>query len=83
MGKKRTTRDGYKGRFKAYEAEGRLKKNKDKKLAKHLMKHPNDSQSAQRAVPTSYKRKKPLSYFEKAHNAITNILNSRKRNKRK
>ena len=69
MAKKRTSREGYKGRFKVYAAEDRANKNKAKKLARHLMKHPNDSQSAERRTPASYKRKKPLDNWEKLGNS--------------
>ena len=46
-----------KATFKAYEDSGRSKKNAERKLAKHLKKHPKDAQSASHKVP-NYKKKK-------------------------
>ena len=52
----------YKGKkqYAAYANEGRSQKNKARKLAKHLKKHPNDAQSAKMAGKTLSMRKAPM-----------------------
>lgn len=59
------SREGYKARYKNYKAENRASKNKEKKLQRHLKKHPNDIQAKEKTIPKSYKRVKKLSYWEK------------------
>lgn len=39
-------------------------KNKENKITKHLIKHPNDKQSEERKGVKSYARKKPLTELE-------------------
>lgn len=45
-----------KAAFKAYKDTNTLSKNTERKLAKHLLKHPNDTQAASHTVP-NYTRK--------------------------
>lgn len=52
--RKRVGRPGYKARILAYKSENRATKNKEKKLARHMRKHPNDMQSLERRIPVSY-----------------------------
>lgn len=48
-----------KAQYSNYQAQNRKEKNKERKLLKHLEKHPNDVQSLERKVP-DYKPTKKL-----------------------
>ena len=50
---------------KKYKLECREAKNKDHKLTRHLLAHPNDKQAETGQPPKSYTRKKPLDAFER------------------
>ena len=58
--RKRCTRPAYKARYLAYKTENRAAKNKARKIAKHLMKHPNDRQSSERIAPNYPKKIKTI-----------------------
>lgn len=58
--KRSTSEDVY---YKSYRATDKSKKNKEKRLLKHMLKHPNDKQAETGSIP-EYTRKKPLSYWE-------------------
>lgn len=62
----------------AYKAEGRKLKNKNKKVAKHLMRHPNDTQSAERKVP-DYRTKAKKAYV---FGTLTNVKPGQYRDER-
>ncbi len=46
-----------KANYKAYEASKQAEKNKECKILRHMLKHPNDKQTEQRTVPV-YKKPK-------------------------
>jgi hypothetical protein len=47
-----------------YLGEHRWESNKEKKVVRHLLIHPNDRNTAERAIP-NYFRKKPMNYLDK------------------
>lgn len=56
---KQKSRKG-KGSYVTYEKENRASKNRAKKLARHLKKHPNDAQAASAVGKDKRIRKKPM-----------------------
>lgn len=62
--RKRRQSAAYKAQYTNYKVQNKAARNKDNKLLRHMLKHPNDKQSEERRVPQSYKRKKPYDYWE-------------------
>lgn len=69
--RKRRTHSGYKARLLAYKIEGRQLKNKKLKIARHILKHPNDLQAQNPPTSVSYVRRKTHTYWER-HNLDEN-----------
>jgi hypothetical protein len=59
--KRSASRDAY---YKSYRSSDKASKNKEKRLLRHMNKHPNYKQATAKPEKVDYKRKKPLSYWE-------------------
>ena len=60
MANSKTPSAKQKEHYKAYASQERWKKNREKKLERHLQKHPNDKQAEQAVGNVKYRRKKPM-----------------------